>query len=261
MSELMTIQDFSKRTGISKSALRYYETKQLLKAERSAGGYRLYASDQVPLMKLISSLRAADVKIKDIQAYLQEQDENAKRRMLDQWKEELRNKLDTLHVSLRYLESYSSNEEVYLIERKDEAVIWFPAESEVGTFKSEFIKRGKMLKDLQLPVENCYFIYLSGEGTIKGRVGFGVGKNIPFVQLPEESVAEKLPSSMYIAIPHRKPYREIPDSYSKLLQYASEHHWLPAGPIVEWYRGNDFSTLDLLLPVTQFINKGDANHG
>ena len=68
MNQLMNIQDFSERTGISKSALRYYEAKNLLiPSERSANGYRVYSEDQIATVKLISSLRLADIPIKDIQ--------------------------------------------------------------------------------------------------------------------------------------------------------------------------------------------------
>ena len=76
MTELMNIQKFSERTGISKSALRYYEQKRLLcPRERSANGYRVYSDDQVATVKLISSLRLANIPIKDIKVYLLENDE------------------------------------------------------------------------------------------------------------------------------------------------------------------------------------------
>ena len=71
LTELMNIQDFSERTGISKSTLRYYEQKNLLiPSERSANGYRVYSNDQIATVKFISSLRLADIPIKDIKVYL-----------------------------------------------------------------------------------------------------------------------------------------------------------------------------------------------
>ncbi|TQR35188.1 MerR family DNA-binding transcriptional regulator [Lysinibacillus sphaericus] len=43
----MTIQEFSERTGIAKSTLRFYETKNLLlPEERSSNGHRVYADSQ-----------------------------------------------------------------------------------------------------------------------------------------------------------------------------------------------------------------------
>ncbi|MED0716388.1 MerR family transcriptional regulator [Aeribacillus composti] len=58
------MQTFSKRTGILKSALRYYESENLLHPIRSENGYRLYSEEQIATVKLISSLRLADVPIK-----------------------------------------------------------------------------------------------------------------------------------------------------------------------------------------------------
>jgi DNA-binding transcriptional MerR regulator len=81
----MTIQTFSKRTGISKSALRYYESENLLH------GYRLYSEDQIATIKLISSLRLAGVSIKDIQMYLKE-NEVVRQQMIRNWIKKLKEK-------------------------------------------------------------------------------------------------------------------------------------------------------------------------
>ncbi|WP_212927945.1 MerR family transcriptional regulator [Oceanobacillus sp. J11TS1] len=58
------------KTGIPKSALRFYEEKDLLKSVRQENSnYRMYSEDQVPLAKMIASLRTARVPIRDIQLY------------------------------------------------------------------------------------------------------------------------------------------------------------------------------------------------
>ncbi|MEB2299379.1 MerR family transcriptional regulator [Lysinibacillus xylanilyticus] len=83
MKKYMTIQEFSERTGIAKSALRFYETKKLLLSEeRSSNGYRVYADSQIATVKLISTLRLADVSIQEIQNYLHEQDEMTRQEMM-----------------------------------------------------------------------------------------------------------------------------------------------------------------------------------
>ena len=258
MKKLMTIQDFSKRTGISKSALRYYESINLLHSKRDESGYRLYRKEQIPVAKLISSLRLANVKIKDIQSYLEGKDEKTKSAMLQNWMKMLKEQIDKLHVSLHYLESYSATEEIYLIEKEEENVVWFTDEAKVGTFKHKFIENGKRLVNLDIPINNCYFIYLSGEGIIKGKIGFGVPKNIQIEKLPEDCKVEKRPANIYISLPFRGAYTDIPEGYAKLIDYASKHKWIPTGPILEWYRGNEFNTLDLLMPVTQFKQKEEG---
>ncbi|WP_313800039.1 MerR family transcriptional regulator [Cytobacillus sp.] len=252
MSKLMTIQEFSVRTGISKSALRYYESKNLLRpAGRDSSGYRVYSENQVAIIKLISSLRLADVPIKDIQAYLKEKDKNRRKNMMDHWMEMIRKRLDILKVSLRYLESDSIEDQMYLIEKADENIIWFSAESETGKFSEHFIKRGKELEKLNIPIKSGYLKYLSGKDLIKAHIGFGVPFGIQTGGLSEVESVELLPSSIYIAFSFNEPISEIQNGYWKLINYAKDHKWIPTGSILEWYRGDDFSELDLLMPVTK----------
>ena len=79
----MTIQVFSEKVGIAKSAIRYYESKGLLgSVERSASGYRLYREDQIETVRLITSLRMADIAIADIQMYLTEADNSKRQHMM-----------------------------------------------------------------------------------------------------------------------------------------------------------------------------------
>jgi len=117
----MTIQAFSERTGISKSTLRYYESENLLRSiERNTSGYRVYTDDQVSTVKLISSLRLADVPIKDIQVYLKEDDYTTRQQMMKNWIQIIKKRRDFLNISLHYLESDSLSDQIYLIEKSTE---------------------------------------------------------------------------------------------------------------------------------------------
>lgn len=252
LSKLMTIQDFSERTGVSKSALRYYESKNLLRSVgRNSSGYRVYSDNQVSIIKIISSLRLADVPIKDIQAYLKENDEIRKQNMMDHWIKTIKKRLDILNVSLRYLESDSTNDQVYLIEKTAETILWFSAESEEGKFRDHFIKRGKELEKLNIPIKSCYLKYVSGKELIKAQIGFGIPNKIQTSGLFEVDLIEEMPSCICIALSFNEPITEIQNGYRKLINYANEHKWIPTGSILEWYRGDDFSDIDLLIPVTQ----------
>jgi DNA-binding transcriptional MerR regulator len=49
VSDYMTIQTFSNRTGLPSSTLRYYEKEGLIKPDiRGENGYRLYREEQIP---------------------------------------------------------------------------------------------------------------------------------------------------------------------------------------------------------------------
>ncbi|KGR85503.1 MerR family transcriptional regulator [Lysinibacillus odysseyi] len=250
MNKFMTIQNFSERTGVSKSALRFYETKNLLQAAgRNTNGYRVYSEDQIETVKLISSLRVAGVSIKDIQLYLKE-GESSRNKIMDHWIQTIRKKVDILNVSLRYLDSRSIVHQIYLIEKPAETIIWFSAECEVGKFKEAFMKRGKELEKLSIPIKSCYLKYVSGKEVVKAQIGFGVPDTAAngFV---EAAGLEQMDACICIALSFNEPVTDIQNGYRKLLNYASEHGWIPAGTILEWYRGVDFTEVDLLMPVTQ----------
>ena len=252
----MTIQAFSDRTGISKSALRYYESINLLHSiKRNVSGYRVYSESQVAVVKLISSLRLADVPIKDIQSYLMEDNKTARQQMMENWVQMIKERRDLLNVSLRYLESDSMNNQIYLIEKSVENIIWFSAESETGEFRAHFIERAKELEKLNIPIKSCYLKYLSGSNMIKAQIGFGIPFDIKTNELSELGVIELMAPCICIAMPFTDSVTKIKGGYQKLLNYAAAYEWVPTGSILEWYRGDNFTALDLLMPVTQ-IKKG-----
>lgn len=138
MTEYMTIDIFFKRTGIPKSALRYYESKNLLHPKRDPiNGYRYYSPNDIETVKLISSLRLAGIPIKDIQQYLQETESN-RSLMMEKWMKTLKQKHQLLSASLRYLEGKISGENIFLLEKESENIIWFEEEAEVGKFVAVF---------------------------------------------------------------------------------------------------------------------------
>jgi DNA-binding transcriptional MerR regulator len=258
----MTIQAFSERTGISKSALRFYESKNLLRSvSRSTSGYRVYSDDQVSIIKLISSLRLADVPIKDIQAYLKENDDNKRHTMMKNWIQMIKKRQDILSVSLRYLESDYTNNQILLIEKSAETIIWFSAESEIGNFRDQVMKKKTELEALNISVKNLYIKYVSGIDLIKVQIGFGLPCEIETNELSEMVLIENMASCICIALSFFDPITEIQNGYRNLINYASEHKWVPTGPILEWYRGDDFTDLDLLMPVTQISERGDMKNG
>ncbi|MGG2107575.1 MerR family transcriptional regulator [Lysinibacillus pakistanensis] len=252
MKKYMTIHEFSERTGIAKSTLRFYETKNLLlPEERSLNGYRVYADSQIATVKLISTLRLADVPINEIQHYLQEQNEAVRQEMMQKWIQHIKRKRDLLDISLRYLESDSIREDIYLIDKNDEKIIWYTAKSTTGKFGASFAQRANELKQLNIRIKSYYLNYLSGQDEIKAQIGFGVPVDTNLNIHIDCDFIEHMPACICLALPFKEHMSTIKDGYIKLLQYALQHKWVPTRSILEWYRGDDFTQLDLLLPVIQ----------
>lgn len=253
MDGYMSIDAFSKRTGIAKSALRYYESKSLLHPKRDeVNGYRYYSHNDIETVKLISSLRLAGIPIKDIQRYLRETEQN-RSLMMEKWVKTLKQKHQLLSTSLRYLEGKQSDKQIFLLEKEFEKIIWFEEEAEVGKFGAHFKKRKEELKERNIPIINGYLKYLSGGEMIKALIGFGVPE---YTDIKNIGLVEDMPSCVCIAIPFTSEFSQIHKGYQKLMSYAVEHDFVPTGPIIEWYRDHHLEEVDLILPVIHLKGEG-----
>jgi len=65
----MIIGEFSEKTGISCSALRYYEDKGLICVERDFGNRRIYSEKDVEWVKFLQRLKNTGMKLKDMKRY------------------------------------------------------------------------------------------------------------------------------------------------------------------------------------------------
>lgn len=256
MTHFITIQTFSERVGITKSAIRYYESKGLLGSiERNESGYRVYREEQVETVRLISSLRLADVSLEDIKMYLEEDNETNRQRMMDDWIHMIKTRQEVLNASLRYLESYSMNDQIYLVEKDREKIIWFSATSEIGRFKDHFTERVEELTKSKIPIQNSYLKYISGIDVIQAMIGFSVPADLDVSLVAGVEHVEETAPTMCIAMPYKDSIENIQTGYENIFNYAITHDWLPTGPLLEWYRGNDLTNLDLLMPVTRIVGR------
>jgi DNA-binding transcriptional MerR regulator len=251
MKSMMTIKEFSTKTGIPKSTLRFYEEKYLLKSVRDEeSNYRMYSEDQVRLAKLIASLRTANIPIRDIQLYLKA-DKAKQEQMKQKWIQMIKENQRQLEISLRYLESDQGEEAFYMFEKSPENVIWFKAESPSGQFREAFILRRKQLNQRNIPFNNTYLRYLSGNrASVKAEIGFGVANEVDASFIPE-AFSEKMKGGLCIGLIFNDDFSKIEAGYRKLIQYCMVHNWTPAGSILEWYRGGWMDAADIIIPVTQ----------
>lgn len=119
---MMTISQFSDRTGLSASALRYYETQGLLEpAERQANGYRRYSELQVPVAKLINSLRQSGVSMAEIARFLGSSHTD-RADFLDRWRREVEARLLSIQVARHYLRGLDTQSPPFHLLRWDKPV-------------------------------------------------------------------------------------------------------------------------------------------
>lgn len=65
----MTIGEFSKLTGISCSALRYYEKKGLIRVGRDGGNRREYSENDIEWIKFLQKLKNTGMNLCDMKRY------------------------------------------------------------------------------------------------------------------------------------------------------------------------------------------------
>lgn len=253
----MTIKLFSQQTGIPASTLRYYETKNLLKPERGGvSGYRLYREEQVQTVKFIASLRKAGISIHDIRCYVQASDseqENMKRK----WRAALKEKRDQLDVSIRYLEASQTKEPFFLFEKSVEQVVWFEAEEPPGEFKEQMLQRRGALNQQVISIQNVYLQTIAATvSLVKAEIGFAIKKDVNQKYLSEGTLTIER-ASLCVGIPFRGHFSNVPSVYRKLYTYCMENNWIPTGPVYEWYRGDQLTGMDLVMPILQMEGEKD----
>jgi DNA-binding transcriptional MerR regulator len=65
----MQIGEAAKRSGIERTAIRYYETEGILPSPaRSAAGYRRYGDEDVELLRFVRRLKALELPLEDIRS-------------------------------------------------------------------------------------------------------------------------------------------------------------------------------------------------
>ena len=102
MARELTIGELSARSGVSQSALRFYERKGLISAERSSGNQRRYPAFALRRVALVQAGRTAGIPLERIRAALDTLPENrppTKRdweRLSRSWRAELDLRIATL---------------------------------------------------------------------------------------------------------------------------------------------------------------------
>jgi MerR family copper efflux transcriptional regulator len=107
---VLTIQDVSRRSGLSEPTLRYYEQVGLIgPVERDeSSGHRRYREDDLDTLQALACLRAMGMSIEDMRTYQANRQRGGtaageQRDLLLRHAERIEAQIATLHVHLEYL--------------------------------------------------------------------------------------------------------------------------------------------------------------
>ncbi|QRK10553.1 MerR family DNA-binding transcriptional regulator [Archangium violaceum] len=202
---MLTIARFAERTGLSPSALRFYERKGLLvPARRLENGYRVYSPRQVGDAQLIHSLRQADVRLADIRHFLGLGLEE-RAALLARWRDEARARLLTVQLAEQYLQGLHPEGPSIHLHRweKPSQLLWFPATAPVRPqpFLRAISERRRQLEKLGVPIASGGYVRtLDVEAsTLVGEVGFRieVGRKR---SLPAQVRVQEVPPTLFASL-------------------------------------------------------------
>ncbi|MCA1320961.1 MerR family transcriptional regulator [Bacillus tianshenii] len=251
----LTIQEFSKRTGLPPSKLRFYDKKGLLQPfSRSDNGYRVYSMEQIHLAKMVDSLRKADIGIQDIRHYT-EAGEHEKKVILDCWKKDLDKRLESLHAARKYVGGMKvENTQTLMLSKweKDKFFVWqrFESERSAYPFREHFVKAKRLLEEQGIPCSEQVYLRnekVAGEKII-GEVGFEVSYST-HLKNKENIRFEKVPPTLFAVMQDcRADDAFLCFSY---IQVVIRYGFQPAGNKIERYANIDSDTFDYLIPLVK----------
>lgn len=251
----LTIQEFSKRTGLPPSKLRFYDKKGLLQpSSRSENGYRVYSIEQIHMAKMIDSLRKADIAIQDIRHYM-EADEQEKRVILDSWKKDLDKRMESLHAARKYVGGMKvENTQTLMLSKweKEKCFVWQKFESERSpySFREHFFTAKCLLEEQGIRCSEQ--VYLRNEKVTKekiiGEIGFEVS-NCFQLKDTEYIRFEKVPPTLFAIMQDcRADDAFLCFSY---IQVVIRYGFQPAGTKMERYPNLDSDNFDYLIPLVK----------
>jgi MerR family redox-sensitive transcriptional activator SoxR len=101
-TSLLTIGKMTQRSGVAASALRFYESKGLIKSVRNSGGQRLYQREELRRVAIIKAAQRLGIPLTDIAQALSALPENRTptaadwRKLSSRWQQQLNERIEQL---------------------------------------------------------------------------------------------------------------------------------------------------------------------
>jgi len=249
---ILTIQQFSEKTGLPPSTLRFYDRKQLLKPEsRLANGYRAYHTNQITDALMIHSLRNADIPIEEIKSFLTSHEEQ-KQQFLAKWKEDVQSKLEALTIAKQYLTGMNIKENHLYLVKWDEpfTIVWFQhtVKRKIQPFHDVVEKDLHQLKSIHNNLSSSFLIkYLTSKGKeVTGENGFIVRDWVSNEQLPEHAYSERWEPTLFASMECSVENEFI---CFQFIQMIKQYGFIPNGTKFEKYESIHSQTFHYLIPL------------
>ncbi|MGI6153676.1 MAG: MerR family transcriptional regulator [Christensenellaceae bacterium] len=235
MKNYFRINEISKLYGISPDTLRYYEKLGLLSPARSENGYRLYGLKDMWRLNVIRDLRALDIPMESIRAYLINRSTSTTHELLTR---EL-SLLDTQIENLTRLK----NDVKTRLQTIDRALSQPCGVIEQAFFSERryFSIREGYTEDEQMDMLIRRLLNRTKEYSVIGnnRIGSFVSpdqkSSIPYtgVFMISKNGNEVFPAGTYLTVTHKGDINENSRYIPLLFEYASANGLTPIGELIE----------------------------
>ena len=226
--ELFSIGDVAQLFHLSVSSLRHYETIGLLTPEYTdpATGYRYYGPRQFEVLNTIRYLRALDMPLGQIRAFLRNRDVGRKQAELQRVERKIDNRLRQLHDA-----QTAELGAIRLVRSPACRIVWMSGALELHSFL-DMEPSIRMLERSQ--AEAVVFLGKVGVGLSAERLlaGAFAPYDRAFLVLDDEDAFDgdvtTLPETTCAAVCFRGSHPEAPAQYARLMDYLRAHALAPA---------------------------------
>jgi DNA-binding transcriptional MerR regulator len=250
-NELMSISKFANFTGMSRSALIFYDESGLFFPEgRGENGYRYYSPRQIVTINFVNTLRALDVPLKKIRELARERTpEQLVELLLDQ-SEILSAEIQRIQGMHQVISTLLATMQSGLDINEDEISVRFMPSSRITVGpKTDFKSTGNFYRpfldycdwarerghDLSFPIGGFF-------ETIDDFHNAG-GQPTRFYSVDPDG-KDKKPAGRYLVAYNRCYYGEPNGAVDRMLDYAKENGVALAGPIYQVYLFDEISVHD-----------------
>ncbi|MCM3452600.1 MerR family transcriptional regulator [Heyndrickxia oleronia] len=252
----LSINEFSKRTGLPPSKLRFYDKKRLLVPfVRLENGYRAYAFDQIYQAKMIDSLRQAGISIQDIKQYFTVNDQE-KKKILDRWREDLNKRTEVLLAAQKFIGGINveNPQQTLLLSNweTEKYFVWQRVHSQrqPNPFQKHFTTAKSQLEKLGVTCSEQVYVKteMITEDKIIGEIGFEVLNN-SLTGDHKDFRIEKVSPTLFAVLQDCRPEDAL--FCFSYIQVIIRYGFQPIGSKLERYSNIDASTFDYLIPVVK----------
>ncbi len=237
---LFPIGEIAAACGVSINALRFYETKALIKPAHTdpESGYRYYSRENLLRLRAILRLKDAGLSLPEIKEYLDgNMDKDTKIAFLEERRHALSIAIEDLKIRNTQPGKLSVHK-IFLPERLCLCRTAYAKDGEsallaIGQFYDELIRKGVSISKIW--PEFCEY---PDDGLLKGEfkvTDFVVTACLPVDKKNAPPEAVLYPSGNAVAVNFRGSYYEIWRAYQALGRYMDEHSYTPSGYPQEIY--------------------------